>query len=307
MTGRLRSGGRDRLLVIVHGLGGHAQSGYAVRAAAAAEAAGWDCLRLYMRGADRHGHDFYHAGLTADLHAALKADRLADYRHIAILGYSMGGHVTLRFAAEPHDPRVIAAMTVCAPVDLNASAYGLDHQVAAFYRNYVLDGLREGYYAYVRRHGQPVGVDCTPAQAERIRTIREWDQRIVVPRFGYESPDHYWEAESAIHRLHDARCDTLFVHADHDPMVLSHTVLPALAGAQRKQAREGRQTLQVARIGRGGHVGFPPGASLPDHVFDHPNRNTASRTHHPKQHLEHDLLAWLNAHPALNVATQAQA
>src|SRR5262245_28756339 len=63
--------GSDELLFLVHGLGGCADSLYMLRAAHAAEAAGLSCLRFNLRGSDRAGEDFYHAGLTSDLHAAL--------------------------------------------------------------------------------------------------------------------------------------------------------------------------------------------------------------------------------------------
>lgn len=62
------------------------------RAARVAEAAGLDSLRLNLRGADRMGEDGYHAGLTADLAAALASPELADYRSVGVLGFSLGGH-----------------------------------------------------------------------------------------------------------------------------------------------------------------------------------------------------------------------
>ena len=53
--------------MIVHGLGGSATSYYARKAALAAAHAELDSLRLNLRGADRGGADYYHAGLTEDL------------------------------------------------------------------------------------------------------------------------------------------------------------------------------------------------------------------------------------------------
>src|SRR3712207_3535034 len=96
VTGRLREvPGSDELLVIIHGLGGCTDSHYMLGAAAAAEAAGISSLRVNLRGCDRGGDDFYHAGLTADLHAALASEDLRRYGRIYVLGYSLGGHVAL--------------------------------------------------------------------------------------------------------------------------------------------------------------------------------------------------------------------
>src|SRR6185436_15956713 len=92
LTGRLRELPGDELLVLVHGLGGSSTSVYMLQGAEAAEAAGLSCLRVNLRGADRLGEDFYHAGLTADLHGAVASPEVARYRRIYVLGYSLGGH-----------------------------------------------------------------------------------------------------------------------------------------------------------------------------------------------------------------------
>jgi predicted alpha/beta-fold hydrolase len=100
LSGRLREHpGATTLLLVVHGLGGSASSHYAIPAAVAADAEGISCLRLNLRGADRNGSDFYHAGLTADLRATV-AGLPARYERVFLLGYSMGGHLALRYAAE---------------------------------------------------------------------------------------------------------------------------------------------------------------------------------------------------------------
>ena len=90
----------DALLVLVHGLGGSASSPYLVTAAAAAARAGLATLRLDLRGSDRAGEDYYHAGLTADLVAALASPEAARFRRVLLAGYSLGGHLVLRYLTE---------------------------------------------------------------------------------------------------------------------------------------------------------------------------------------------------------------
>src|SRR3954470_9914808 len=107
LSGRFRSRPESRsALVVIHGLGGAVENHYVVAAASAAERAGLSCLRLSLRGADRRGEDFYHAGLTADIEAALASPELTRMERIHLVGYSLGGHVTLRFAALSPDRRV---------------------------------------------------------------------------------------------------------------------------------------------------------------------------------------------------------
>ena len=63
------------LIVIVHGIGGNADSPYCVSAARAAVAAGCAAVRISLRGADGNGDDIYHAGLTEDLRALLSTEQ----------------------------------------------------------------------------------------------------------------------------------------------------------------------------------------------------------------------------------------
>src|SRR5262249_46297455 len=79
LTGRIRHTESKTLVLLVHGLGGDIEAPYMIAGARAAEAAGFACLRLNLRGADRRGEDFYHAGLTADLHAAVSSEEIARY------------------------------------------------------------------------------------------------------------------------------------------------------------------------------------------------------------------------------------
>src|SRR5262249_47313878 len=106
LSGFLRevSGSRE-ILVIVHGLGGSTESHYLSGGVMAAEKAGISSLLVNLRGSDRRGEDFFHAGLTADLHAALASAELRRYERIYVLGYSLGGHLALRLGTEEGDPR----------------------------------------------------------------------------------------------------------------------------------------------------------------------------------------------------------
>ena len=97
LSGRLTRGVEsDTVVIIVHGLGGSATSYYARKAAVAAAHAGLDSLRLNLRGADRGGGDYYHAGLTEDLAAAIRSKALEGYENILLLGYSLGGNMMLK-------------------------------------------------------------------------------------------------------------------------------------------------------------------------------------------------------------------
>ena len=247
LTGDLLApAGARELLLVVHGMGGSIDSPYAAAAARAATAAGLACLRINLRGADRSGEDFYHAALTADLHAALASPMLADFDAIYVMGFSLGGHMSLCLAAEPHDARVRAVAAVCAPLDLARGSADIDQAHRWLYRRYLLRGLKDIYRAVAQRRDVPTPVE----HVQTITTMRAWDEHTVVPRHGFRSVDDYYERASAARRLAQLRVPTLLVQAAHDPMVRAATVEPALATPE-------VPLLDVRWVQEGGHVGFP--------------------------------------------------
>jgi len=238
------------LLVVVHGLGGSASSHYAVRAARAAKAAGLACLRLSLRGADGSGEDFYNAGLTEDLRAAVESPEAQRYEALLVLGYSLGGHLALRYAVGQPDPKVRAVAAVCAPLDLKLSQEAIDRPGLALYRHYLLGNLRRLMAAVEARRELPVPL----SMLRTVRTLREWDRQTVVPRFGFASPEDYYARASVSPHLARLRMPALLVAAEADPMVPPAALRPSLA------AEHG--ALKVRWVSRGGHVGFPADLDL---------------------------------------------
>ena len=242
--------GATSVLLNLHGLGGSSESAYVEPGVLAAAALGWACLRLDMRGADGSGEDFYHAALTADLHAALASPELAAFEHVYVLGHSLGGHLALRLASEPHDRRLRAVAAVCSPLDLALSVQAIDQPRRWPYRSYVLRRLKATYAGVARRRALPTPVE----RVLRVRTLREWDALTVVPRFGFASSADYYERASVARRLNALDVPALLVNTEHDPMVPADTVRPALlAGAPQLDARW---------LVTGGHVGFPLAVDL---------------------------------------------
>lgn len=231
------------LLLVVHGLGGSSESTYAVKAAVSAAARGLSCLRINLRGADRRGEDLYHAGLTADLHAALASPRLARYEQILILGYSLGGHVALRFAVEASDSRVRAVVAVCSPLLLAPGAEAIDSPSGWLYRRYLLANLLECYERVASRRKVPAPV----AVVRRLQKIQEFDDLVVAPRYGFADALDYYTRESVGGYLHTLARPALLVVSATDPMVPPSAVRPVL---------DRRPPLEVRWVAGGGHLGF---------------------------------------------------
>jgi predicted alpha/beta-fold hydrolase len=246
LSGRWQSSGDEGApaVVLVHGLGGSIESHYVLGLARALERARFDVLRLHLRGADRRGDDYYHAGLTADLDAALSSVELASREQVAIVGFSLGGHLALRYASEEPSARVQAIAAIGPPLDLALGSQAIDRRRRAPYLRHVLGGMVEIYEAVAARHDVPIAV----AEARRIRSLREWDERIIAPRFGFRDADDYYARVSVGPRLGAIEVPTLLVVGAQDPMIPLEVVRPSLARASK--------AVDV-RIVDGGHVGFP--------------------------------------------------
>jgi predicted alpha/beta-fold hydrolase len=129
----------------------------------------------------------------------------------------------------------------------------LDMRERWIYRQHVLGALKEGYAAIFARRGAALSLPPL-AEARDIEHLRAWDDRIIAPRFGFRSAEHYYAEVSAGPRLARLGRPALLVEANDDPMILADTVRPTL--------REELPLLDVRWMEEGGHVGFPASLDL---------------------------------------------
>lgn len=253
LTGRLHRGDapNERVVVLVHGLGGSFESHYVRTASQTLATRGIDHLRINLRGADRSGgNDYYHAGLIDDLAATLASEELRAYREVILWGSSLGAHVSLRYAALARDPRLRAVVAVCPPLDLAPGAVEIDHWSRRPYLGHMLRALNEIYASVAKTRSD---VPITIERARSIRSIRQWDNEVVAPWHGFASAADYYEKVSVAPHLPSLEVPSLVVVGRDDPMIPVHVVHPSLARASR---------VVDARTVPGGHVGFSPALDL---------------------------------------------
>jgi hypothetical protein len=204
-----------------------------------------------LRGADLSGEDLYHAGLSRDLHEVLNDVRFDGYERRYLWGYSLGGHVCLRHAADYPSGAAHAVAAITSPLDLDASAALFDSRTNPLYRRHVLAGMVAMYRAFVARRGPWL---LSLEQARRLRTIREFDDAIVAPRFGFRDASDYYVQAGVSHALHRIETPALLVQAKHDPMIPSDAVEPLLRALP--------PAVTAMLVDRGGHVAFPRNLDL---------------------------------------------
>ncbi len=241
-------GRRARVAILSHGLEGSSANGYVRGTAAALGKGGWDVLAWNFRGCGGELNRlprFYHSGETGDLAAVIER-AAADYGCIALVGFSLGGNMTLKYLGEaaPH-PSVTCAAAISTPVDLAASARALDRRPGnRVYLQRFMKTLVAKIEAKATRF--PSELDATGIRT--IRTFQQFDDRYTAPLHGFRDAADYWERSSARGFLAGIQIPTLLLNALDDPFLTAASM--PFAEAERSTS------LVFEAPAHGGHAGF---------------------------------------------------
>lgn len=233
------------LVVLVHGLGGSSDSAYIQTTTAVLLELGYPALQLNLRGAGEsraHCQAQYHAGRSVDLRDALAALPPTFTRNgVVVVGYSLGGNMVLKYAAEFGGVR--GAVAVSAPIDLEAASLRFLDARNRVYHGHLLGGMKQ------EMRSTPGGLASDEAEMlERVRTILEFDEHIVAPRNGFADATDYYARNHARQFLRDIEVPTLLMHALDDPWI------PSTMYTEYAWSRVPRLEALLPR--GGGHVGF---------------------------------------------------
>jgi uncharacterized protein len=161
----------------------------------------------------------YHSGLSADVGAIantlIEQDEL---KHIALVGYSMGGNLVLKLAGEwsNHAPKELIAVAGVSPaMDLAPSADALHDPGNRVYEWKFLRGLRNRY----RRKVELFPDRYDEKYARRFRTIREFDHEITARYSGFTGADDYYERASSSRVAEHIAVPALVIHSLDDPFI----------------------------------------------------------------------------------------
>jgi predicted alpha/beta-fold hydrolase len=246
-----RTGAR-RLAILSHGLEGSSGRWYILSMAEALNRAGWDVLAWNFRGCGGEPNRtlrFYHSGATDDLQVVIDhALSSGAYESLALVGFSLGGNVTLKYLGERGggiDPRIVAGVAFSVPCDLRSSAGALARPANGIYMRRFLNTLGEKVRA--KAMAMPGLIDAEGIDA--MRTFREFDDRYTAPLHGFRDAEDYWARCSSLGYLRGITIPALLVNAANDPF-LAPGCFPV------EEARASACfSLEIPAAG--GHVGFP--------------------------------------------------
>ncbi len=240
--------GQPRLAILSHGLEGSHRASYIRGMTSSLTQAGWDVLAWSYRGCSGTSNRLlrsYHSGETGDLRF-LVGHAACHYENIALVGFSLGGNVTLKYAGEaPAHPAVSAVIGISAPVDLGSSALALDERTAnRIYQRRFLKTLLQKASGKSRRFPHLLH----PSIPERIHNIVEFDEHVTAPLHGFTGAADYYQRASALPLLGKIAIPALLLNALNDPLLDSSSFPSTVAALS--------PGFILETPAHGGHLGF---------------------------------------------------
>ncbi len=234
------------LVVLIHGLTGSEDSGYVRASARHFLDLGYPVLRLNLRGAgpsQGHCRFRYHAGRSEDLRQVLgRMDGRLAGRGLLLVGYSLGGNLLLKYLGEAgRRAMVLGAVSISAPIDLGAARRAIMRPRNLLYHRYLLSRLKE------ETRSLPLDA-AEQRELAAVRTLYEFDDRILAPRIGLAGAADYYRRAMALPYLGDIAVPSLIIQAENDPWI------PFRAYRDFTWPSNPRLVPLFAR--GGGHVGF---------------------------------------------------
>ncbi len=239
------------IVVILHGLEGSSQSHYAGRLLEAIDTRGWRGVVMHFRGCGGEPNRLtrsYHSGETGDVEAFIRTLRRREpYVPIAVVGYSLGGNVLLKWLSETGEESLVdCAVAVSVPFNLDSCARRLEHGFSRVYQWWLLRSLRDSTLTKFQNMPAPVEF----GDLARLRTLRDFDDRVTAPLHGFVGVDDYYSKSSSRQYLKGIRIPTLILHARDDPF-MTPSVIP--------EPEELPTSVALEVSEHGGHVGFVAG------------------------------------------------
>jgi uncharacterized protein len=249
------------VIVIVHGLEGSSDSGYALGISEKAFRLGFHAIRLNQRncgGTEKLTPTLYNSGMSNDYRAVLEELVNEGFEQIFFVGYSMGGNLVTKMAGEYGDaaPKALGGVcVVCPAMDLAACADALELRQNFIYQRHFVRGLMARYERKAKLFPQRYSQNGFGA----VRTVREFDDKITARYFGYKDAQDYYEAVGSKKVVAQVRVPMLMITAQDDPFV-------PYALFQRANPAQNPAICFVAPR-HGGHCGFISSQAGPERFW----------------------------------------
>jgi uncharacterized protein len=238
----------NRLVILSHGLEGNSQRAYIKGMARIFSQNGFDILAWNYRGCSEDMNRqlrFYHSGATDDLALVIAHALKQNYSEIFLVGFSLGGNLTLKYLGEKKDQLPAAVkkgVAISVPLNLHTSCLKISEPANWIYTQRFLRSLKKKVMA---KHRQWPALDVKPLRF--IGSLIEFDNHYTAPVHGFKDAIDYYEQCSSIRFVESVQRPVLIINAQNDPF-LSKDCFP--------DHFSDHPFIQTEYPQRGGHVGF---------------------------------------------------
>lgn len=243
--------GSRHLVIVLHGLEGSSDSQYAQGISRYFNEQKWDALAINHRGCSGENNRqpySYHMGQTDDIDYIVEyVDANYDYDSIVLVGFSLGGNVTLKYVGEKGDglPNIIkAAAAFSVPIEIPTANKQISRPKNSLYmKRFMASMINKAQEKMDRNEGNfPIYENFNP------KTFNEFDEMLTAPVHGFRSAQEYWEKSSSLQFIPNIKIPTLLVNAQDDTF-LSKECYPI-------ELAESHQHFHFEMPRYGGHCGF---------------------------------------------------
>jgi predicted alpha/beta-fold hydrolase len=239
------------LVLLIHGLEGSSESNYMITTSNHLNNSGLDTVCMNLRscsGEDNLLLETYHSGKTDDVDFIIKhLTANYNYENIIIVGFSLGGNLTLKYLGEYDDipTEVKGGIAVSVPIDLTSSQAELTKLKNKIYLNEFLRTLKLKILEKAEKFPE---YKLNKELLFKATKFRHLEKQYTVPIFGFESSDDYWIKASSKPYIPNIKVPALLINSLDDSF-LSEKCFP------NKEAKS-LSNFYLLTPDYGGHVGF---------------------------------------------------
>lgn len=237
------------LAILSHGFEGDSQRPYIKGMVKSLVTMGIDCLAWNYRscgGVMNKSPQFYHSGATDDLQEVIDHALKKEYQQIFLVGFSLGGNLTLKYLGEERRRPKEIKKAVCysVPLDLEACSLNLNRFSNRVYQRRFLRSVQVKIREKSLLHPNLINT----ALLKAIRSVYTFDDLITAPLHGFKNASDYYSKCSAKNFLLSINIPTRIIHAENDPMI----PVSSLPFKELETAPQVEMLLTLS----GGHCGF---------------------------------------------------
>ena len=160
----------------------------------------------------------YHSGATTDLDTVVKVAIDKGYKEIVLIGFSLGGNITLKYVGEQGknlSSQIKAAIAFSVPLDLAAGGREISKPHNWMYSKRFLRNLK----IKIRIKHQQFPEIIKLNGLNEVNNLRDFDDVYTGPIHGFEGADDYYSKCSAVRFLAGISIPSLIVNAKNDPFL----------------------------------------------------------------------------------------